>query len=397
MRDLVAEALAGITARVQRTMLTALGVVVGIAALVATLGLAATAGARIVSHFDELAATSVTVLPAQGGGPQRSDSALPWDAAQRVGRLNGVVAAGTMSTLDLPGTPVRATAVVDPLSNDDARPPLVAASPGLLEAVRGSLTSGRWYDQGHDDRRDAVVVLGGRLASRLHLADVSQAPAVFVDGRAFTVIGVLGTAVGSPSLLEAVIMPDGVARGRFGLTAPLSLMVQTRVGAAELVASQAPLALAPQQPDALTVQRPAEPVATRAKIAADTQALLLTLALVTLAIGAVGIANTMLVSVLQRVGEIGLRRSLGATRASVAVLFMLESVLVGLFGGVLGASAGVLIVVGVGYLRQWTPVMEPWLAPGGALLGALVGVLAGIYPAWRASRVEPVAALRTDG
>ncbi|MFC3500982.1 ABC transporter permease [Micromonospora krabiensis] len=397
MRDLVAEALAGIRARVHRTLLTALGVVVGIAALVATLGLATTAGARIVSHFDELAATSVTVLPANDGGPERAQSPIPWDAPRRVERLNGVVAAGTMSTLDLPGTPVRATTVVDPLASDVTQPPLVSASPELLPAVRGRLLSGRWYDQGHSDRRDPVVVLGARLAARLHLADVSQAPAVFVGDRAFTVIGVLATVERAPSLLDAVILPDGTARARFGLVSPLSVVVETAVGAAASVAGQAPLALAPQQPEALVAQRPPEPAATRAKVAADTQALFLVLAAVTLAIGAVGIANTMLVSVLQRVGEIGLRRSLGATRGSVALLFMLESALVGLFGGVLGAALGVLTVVGVGYLRQWTPVMEPWLTPGAALLGAVVGLVAGIYPAWRASRIEPVAALRTDG
>lgn len=397
MRDLIEESLAGVTARVHRTLLTALGVTAGIAALVATLGLASTAGARIVSHFDELAATSVTVKPAPNGGPQGVESVIPWDAPARLSRLTGVLAAGTMSTIELPGTRVRATAVVDPLAADGAEPPLVAASPGLLAAVHGKLAAGRWYDQGHDDRHDPVVVLGARLADRLHLADVSQSPAIFVGNQAFTVIGLLGSVQRESSLLDAVIMPDGTARTQFGLSAPLTVMVVTAVGAAPPVAAQAPLALAPQTPQALIAERPAEPRATRAKIAADTQALFLALAGVTLAIGTVGIANTMLVSVLQRVGEIGLRRSLGGTRASVAALFMLESALVGLLGGVLGASAGVLIVVGVGYVRQWTPVMDPWLSPAAALLGAAVGVVAGIYPAWRASRVQPIAALRADG
>ncbi|RLP92086.1 ABC transporter permease [Micromonospora sp. BL4] len=397
MRDLVEEALAGVGARVNRTVLTALGVVVGIAALVATLGLAATASARIVSHFDELAATSVTVLPSPDAGPQRAENLIPWDAAERASRLTGVVAAGTMSTLDLPETPVRATTVVDPLASDVVRPPLVAASPGLFDAVQARVAVGRAYDRGHEARRDRVVVLGGRLAERLHLADVGQSPAVFVGDVPFSVIGVLVSVERSPALLDAVIMPDGVAHARFRLAAPLSVVLRTRVGAAAVVASQAPLALAPQQPDALIAQRPAEPNATRAKVAADTQALFLALALVTLVIGAVGIANTMLVSVLQRTGEIGLRRSLGGTRASVAALFMVESALVGLLGGVLGSSGGVLTVVGVSYVREWTPVMQPWLAPGSALLGAVVGLLAGIYPAWRASRVEPIAALRTDG
>lgn len=396
MRDLLIEAWADVQARPRRTVLGALGVTVGIATVVATVGLASTAGAHIVSRFDELAATEVMVVPAADDGPQDAGSAIPWDAPQRLGRLNGVSAAANMSTLELTEQPVRSTTAVDPLTPDDAYPPVVAASPGLLAAVRGGLSEGRWFDSGHSDRADHVAVVGSRLADRLHLADVTQLPALFIGEQAFTVIEVVDEVERSPALLDSVIIPDGAARAAFGLAAPQSVLVETQIGAAPLIASQAPTALSPQDPDALLAQRAAEPAGTRARVAADVQGLLLVLAGISLLIGVVGIANTTLVSVMERIGEIGLRRALGGTRRSVAGLFLLESALVGLLGGLLGASAGVLTVVGVGAARHWSPVMEVTLAPAGAVLGVVVGLLAGLYPSWRASQVEPIAALRAN-
>lgn len=393
-RDIGGEALAAMLARPQRTALTALGTAVGIAALVGVAGLASTAGAQIVSRFDELAATTVTVKPAQRDSPQAVVSTIPWDAPARLERLNGVVAAGTMSKLDIGDVPVRSTTVVDPLA-PEVTAPVVAASPGLYAAVRGRLAAGRWFDVGHNDRADAVVVLGRNVANELHLGDLRQHPAVFVAGRPFTVIGVLTAVARAESLLSAVILPDGVAHATFGLAAPTSVVIETRIGAAKLIAGQAPLALAPQDPDSLTTERPPEPAATRAKVSADVQALFLVLGAVSLIIGSVGIANTTLVSVLERTGEIGLRRSLGGTRGGIAALFVMESTLTGLLGGVFGASLGVLAVVGVSAWRQWTPVLSGWLPVASVLVGGVIGLLAGLYPAWRAARVEPIAALRS--
>jgi ABC-type antimicrobial peptide transport system permease subunit len=393
-RDIGGEAVAAMLARPLRTALTVVGTSVGIAALVAVAGLATTAGAQIVSRFDELAATTITVTPAERDTPQAVQNLIPWDAPQRLARLNGVVAAGTLSTLEVGHQRIRSTTVIDPLAPDAIDAPVVAASPSLYRAVRGQLASGRWFDTGHDQRADPVAVLGRNVARELHLADLRQRPAIFIAGRPYTVIGVLTTVERSDSLLNAVIIPNGVARSLYGLVGPASVVIETRIGAAKLIADQAPTALAPQQPDALIADRPAEPAATRAKVSADVQILVLIIGAVSLTIGGVGIANTTLVTVLERTVEIGLRRSLGGTRASIAGLFVLESALIGLLGATFGACIGVIIVVGVSAVQQWTPVLAGWLPPAAVGIGALIGVLAGLYPAWRASRVEPIAALR---
>ena len=145
------------------------------------------------------------------------------------------------------------------------------------------------------------------------------------------------------------------------------------------------------------MQAPLEPDEVRAGVEEDVNALFLMLGGVSLLVGAIGIANVTLVSVLERVGEIGLRRALGAGRRHIAYQFLLESTGVGLFGGVIGASTGVLVVVVVSALRTWTPVMDARIALAAPVLGAVVGLVAGLYPALRASRMAPVDALRAGG
>jgi hypothetical protein len=394
-RELLGEALASLTARPGRAVLTALGTVMGVAALVATLGLSKTAGNQIVGRFDALAATDIVVTPkAAAAGRATSGAGLPWDAEARVARLNGVVAAGTLSDVDLRGDLIRSVPVNDPVAQTEFQLPVKAASPGLFQAVRAHLATGRLPDAGHSARADRVAVVGANVAEQLHVTRIDNQPAIFLGDRLYVVVGVISGVARQSSLLGSIVIPEGTAGRDFGLGAPGSVQVETRIGAASLIAGQLPLALSPTDPTLLKVTAPPEPRRVRAGVQSDLNALFLLLGAVSLLIGAVGIANVTLVSVLERVGEIGLRRSLGAARRHIAGQFLLESTTLGLLGGILGAALGTLVVVGVAASRTWTPVLEPWVPLGAPLLGGTIGLLSGIYPSARAAAMEPVEALR---
>ena len=397
LRDLLSECLASLLARPARAALTVLGTLVGVAALVATLGLSKTAGNQIVGRFDELAATDIVVTPKAGTtGRALQADALPWDAGARAERLNGVVAAGTLSDVDLRGELVRAVPVNDPQGQTEFQMPVKAASTGLFEAVRARLGQGRLFDEGHSQRADRVAVLGPNAAEQLHITRVDNQPAIYLGDQLYVVIGILEGVGRQPALLGSVIIPEGTARRELGLASPSSVQIETRVGAAGVIANQLPLALSPADPTLLKVVAPPEPRRVRAGVQSDLDSLFLLLGGVSLLVGAIGIANVTLVSVLERVGEIGLRRSLGAARRHIAGQFLLESTTLGLLGGILGAALGTLVVVGVAAAHTWTPVLESWVPIGAPLLGAAVGLVAGIYPSLRAAALEPVEALRAS-
>jgi macrolide transport system ATP-binding/permease protein len=392
-RDLAGEAIAGLLARPARVALTVLGTVIGVGALVATLGLSKTAANQIVGHFDALAATDIVVSPsARAGGA--GAAVLPWDAEARLVRLNGVAAAGTLSDVDVRGALARSVPINDPLAAGAIQLPMKAASPGLFRAVRAQLATGRLFDAGHSRRADRVLVLGPNAARRLGIARVDQQPAIFLGDRLYAVIGLLAGVRRQASLLGAAIMPEGTARREFGLRAPAFAQVETRIGAVDLIARQAPLALSPSDPGLLKVAAPPDPRQLRGAVKNDLNALFLLLGGVSLLVGAIGIANVTLVSVLERVGEIGLRRALGAGRRHIAAQFLLESTAMGLAGGLIGASLGTLVIVGVSASKTWTPVLDPWVPLGAPLLGALIGLASGTYPSLRAASLEPVEALR---
>src|SRR5262245_7058067 len=396
-RDLLAEAMAGMLARPTRMALTGLGIVIGMAALVATVGLSATAGNRIISQFDQLAATELFISARPGTVTGTIDPrAIPWDAPERLARLNGVVAAGLLSDVNVRDALVSAShsQAVDPGNQTAFRLAVRAASPDLFSAVRAKLASGRFLDGGHSARADRVAILGPDAARRLGINGVERLPAIRIGDQTLLVIGILRDVVRKPELLGSVIIPEGTARRYFNLFGPGLVVVETKIGAASLIALQARPALRPDDPRALRVQLPQEPRRVRDDVQTDLNVMFLLLGGLSLVVGALGIANITLVGVMERTAEIGLRRAIGATRRHIAAQFLVESASMGVVGGLLGSSIGVLIVVGVSAYQVWTPVLDPLAPLLAPVVGGAIGLLSGVYPASRAARLEPAEAFR---
>lgn len=394
--DLLHEALAGMLARPLRAALTTLGTVMGIGALVATLGVSKTAGNRIVARFDALSATEVVVSPAASGDTSHpSTEPITWSVEDRLDGLNGVVAAGAWGDAAVGNARVRATPIHDPQGLSEFQMEVMGVTPGFLDSVLGTMQAGRFFDFGSSARADQVVVLGTNAAMRLGVARVDNQSAIYIGDDLYTVIGIVGNAQRELNLLDAVMIPSGTAMQRYGLTSPSQVIIDTALGAAPLIAKQAPVALDPNAPDQLSVLAAPDPRLTRNAVESDVNSLFLVLGLVSLIVGAIGIANVTLVTVMERTGEIGLRRALGAAKRHVAAQFLLESMTMGMLGGVVGAASGVLVVVGVAASKNWTPVLQAWVPLGAPFLGGLVGLLAGLYPAVRAARMEPVESLRS--
>ncbi|MUK01221.1 FtsX-like permease family protein [Vibrio cholerae] len=378
--------------------MTLAGTILGIGALVATIGFAQTTAGQLSKQFDAFAATQIVATPAQAQnaeGNSVATSRLPWDAVDRMERLAGIEQAALITEVTLPtGGTVTAVPVNDPSAPSNAPPRIFATSAGLIDAVEGTVRYGRLFDAGHDERHDRVAVLGERLADRLGITRVDSQPSIFIDGLPYAVVGVFGDVQQRAELLDSVVISTGAARSDFGLTTPGDVQARIVIGAGPQIAEQATLALAPDAPDTIDVTAPQGRSALAENVQADVNLIFVVLSVVVLLAGGVGIANVTMLSVMERTGEIGLRRAIGATRRQIATQFVTESVVIGLLGGLLGATTGVFAVIAISLSQQWTPVTSPLVAVGGALLGALVGLVAGSFPARKATRIEPVAALR---
>lgn len=398
MKDLFAEALAGLTQRPARSILTMLGTILGVGAFVTVLGLTSTATGQISKSFDLLRDTTVTMNDTPAADPTTTTGRLdfPADTDARLQQLNGVIAGGVWWNVPL-RNPVlsRTPDITDALPQDGAMT-IYAASPGTLQAMQTTLQTGTLYNAFHQNHAEHVCVLGAAAAHLLGIARVDNQPAVFINDTPYTVVGIISDSRQLAQTLTGILIPSSTALREYGppTDPPAHVLIQTRVGAAQLIAKQAPLALRPDQPRLLAVVPPPDPHHLRDQVDTDMSSLFLILAALCLTIGAVGIANTTLVAVMERTAEIGLRRSLGARPRHIAAQFLTESTILGLLGGLIGTSIGVLVVITTALWENWTAILQPASVTPAPAIGALVGLLAGLYPALRAARTEPLDALR---
>ncbi|MYX74896.1 FtsX-like permease family protein [Streptomyces sp. SID3915] len=394
-RDILAESVAGMLQRPARSALTTLGTVLGVGTFVAILGLTATTSSQIDSRFNLLSATEVTVEDVAREQDQFADAAFPDDADATIEGLNGVEHAGVFWSVRLPpGSTVKSSPVGDAAVGEKID--VVAASPGALRAAVPTLAQGRLFDTYLSETSQPVAVIGSGMASRLGITTLQTQPAIFIGDTPFTVIGIVSDVRRKADLLLSVVVPGTTAEKVWGhpADAGTKMLISTEAGAARQVSELAPTALRPDHPEYLKVIPPPDPKALRTSVTSDLNQLFLLLAAICLVIGAVGIANTTLVAVLERTGEIGLRRALGARGRHITVQFLAESGTLGALGGLVGTSLGTITVVIVAVVREWTPVIHTATVAAAPVIGLVTGLVAGLYPAWRASRVPPAEALR---
>lgn len=393
-RDLLGEAVAALAQRPTRTVLTMLGTILGVGAFVAVLGLTATATGQITSTFSALRATEVVVDDVGTADVDGTASSFPDDADELAQAVSGVTAAGR--TWLLPGG---ATQVGTSLRFDATTVQLqvYAATPGYLHALEPTMASGALFTDFERAQTMHVAVLGAAAASRLGITSTVLDPTVVVHGTPYTVIGIIADVQRQAGALSSVFLPDTTALQAYGrpeATSPASMLVTTQLGAADQVAEQLPTALRPDRPDLLRATPPPSAHPVESDVFAALNPVFVALAGLTLLIGAVGIANTTLVAVVERTGEIGLRRSLGARSRDIARQFLTEAILVGTLGGLIGTALAVLTVLAVSLAESWTAILDPSYTLAAPLVGALTGALAGVWPARRAAHVPPIQALR---
>jgi putative ABC transport system permease protein len=406
-RDTAAEAVAGIVQRPGRSVLTMLGTVLGVGAFVAVLGLTATGAGQISRQFSVLEDTTVTVAD---NGPANDVAqpgtyppiGFPADADAIAGRIRGVVAAGVWWPVALPqGTNFSASQALSGVTSQTID--LTAASPGAVKAMDLTMAAGSPLSTYENDTAQHVAMIDTTTAATLGISPsrLASRPAVFVDGIAYTIVGIYNSAQRVVSSGSAMLIPENTALADYGNPEPgigtyeeAQMVIATKTGAAQEVAREIAAAELPSDPQRLVVTPPQSPLKLQGEVNGDLAGLFLILALISLLIGAVGIGNTTLVAVLERTGEIGVRRAVGARPRHIAAQFLAESTALGTLGGLIGTCIGVGIVVIFAASKNWTAVLNPVYTLPAPLIGTVVGLLAGAYPALRAARTSPLAALR---
>lgn len=383
--DTIRLASMGLRARPGRSVLTALGIAIGIAAIVAVVGISSSGRADLLAQLDQLGTNLLRVGPGQGilGGPAE----LPDDAVVMASRVAPVQAVSSAALVD---ASIRRTDRIPELETGGLS--LVAVDPDLIEVLGGRVATGRFIDPGLGEL--PVAVLGEVAAERLGVADLSVERLVYVDGNWLSVVGITDDLDLHPDLQRSVMVGYPVAEELFGEVTPTALYLRVFPESADEVTDVLPATVNPENPDQVEITRPADALAAREAADAALTQLLVALGSVALLVGGVAIANVMVMSVLERRMEIGVRRALGATRGHIRRQFLLEAVILAGLGGLVGVGLGSVITLGFVTVRE-LPLALPLEALGAAVVAALlIGAIAGLYPAARAARVPPSQAVR---
>jgi putative ABC transport system permease protein len=389
--DALRVASVGLRTRRVRAALSALGVAIGIAAMVAVLGISESSKAGLVAQLNELGTNLLTVAPGQTF--LGSSAELPEAAERAVRDLSSVRSAAAVTAIS--SASVRRNPFIE--APETGGIGVYAADPKLLAALGGRMLEGRFLNPANE--RYPLVVLGSVAAQRLGVSSLTvqgRPVQVYLGNTWFTVAGVIGAQPLAPEMERAALIGYPIAHSLFG-TSRHATMLYVRADPERVPETDSLLGATadPQNPENTTVSRPSAALQARADAQSTLTAVFLGLGAVALLVGGVGIANVMVISVLERRPEIGLRRALGARAVHIGVQFLGESILLSALGGCAGIALGAAATAGYAQVQGWIVVVPLLAVAGGVGLALALGALAGLYPAVRAARLAPAAALRS--
>ena len=387
LSDIARVASVGVRTRRVRAALSALGIAIGVAAIVAVLGLSSSSQAGLLAEIDRLGTNLLTVT--NGTGVTGNAEELPFAAPDMIGRIPPVT-----SVADTGSTNMQAYRnPYIPAINTNALS-VQATSLNLLPAVGTTLASGSWLNAATATK--PVCVLGAAAAQRLGIDQYLPGERIWIDNQWFYVAGILSPAVLAPEIDSTVLIGFLAAKTYLKFDShPTTIYVRALPDQVRAVHGVLAATANPEHPDAVNLSQPSAALVARAKAKGALNSLFLGLGAISLLVGGVGVGNIMLIGVLERRSEIGLRRALGATKGQIRTQFLSEALLLSAVGGVIGVALGVASTVVYASTQHWA-ITVPTLAWAGGIGAALaIGAVAGLLPALRAARLSPTEALRT--
>ena len=384
--DLGRLASVGLRTRKLRAGLSALGIAIGVAAIVAVLGLSASSQAGLLAEIAQLGTNLLTV---QNGQDLNGDTAeLPLAAPGMIARLPGVQQ--VQSTGQAGGVSVFRSPLIPAIETNALQ--VQATSLGLPAAVGTSLARGRFLNPA--TAHQPVAVLGAAAAERLGIDRIFPGERILVGNIWFYASGILKPAVLAPDIDSSILIGYPAAQRYLGFDGhPSTIYLRADDGAVQRVDGLLAAQANPENPGNVQVSQPSAALVAQAEAKSAFNVLFLGLGAVALLVGAIGVANIMVISVLERRSEIGLRRALGATKGHIRVQFLAEAILLSVTGGMAGVAAGAAAVAIYAHTRGWATVIPPLAWAGGLAAAILIGAAAGLLPALRAARLSPTQAL----